>query len=111
MYAIIKTSGKQYKVEEGSVITTQRQVETSEGKQIIFDKILLVSGKDGVRFGTPYVDGVKVYGTILTHKKGRKVRIIKFKGRKNYRRKYGHRQWYTDIRIDKIEHDIHKDVS
>ncbi|MCD6239553.1 MAG: 50S ribosomal protein L21 [Thermotoga sp.] len=111
MYAIIETSGKQYKVEEGNIITTQKQAETSEGKQIVFDKILLLNAKDDIKLGTPYVDGVKVYGTILTHKKGEKKVIIKFKGRKKYRRKLGHRQWYTDIRIDKIEYDIHKDVS
>ena len=88
MYAIIKTGGKQYVVEEGAEVT--------------FDEVLLVSGDD-VKIGQPNVAGAKVTGKVLEQGKERKIRIFKYKAKSNYRRRQGHRQPFTKVKIEKIE--------
>ncbi|MFZ3576413.1 50S ribosomal protein L21 [Virgibacillus sp. DJP39] len=100
MYAIIETGGKQIKVTEGQEIIVEKVVgDTNES--ITFDKVLFVGGDD-VKVGTPYVSGATVTAKVDKHGRQKKVTVIKFKAKKNYRRKQGHRQPYTKLVIDKI---------
>ena len=96
MYAIIKTGGKQYQVEEGKVISVEKLIE------VTFDDVLLVSGED-VKIGKPNVEGAKVVGVVLEQGKEAKIRIFKYKAKSNYRRRQGHRQPFTKVQIKKIE--------
>ena len=101
MYAIIKTGGKQYIVEEGKVISIEK-LDVEEGAEVTFDEVLLVSGDD-VKIGQPNVAGAKVTGKVLEQGKERKIRIFKYKAKSNYRRRQGHRQPFTKVKIEKIE--------
>ena len=101
MYAIIKTGGKQYCVEEGKVITIEK-LDVEGGAEVAFDEVLLVSG-DSVKIGQPTVAGAKVTGKVLEQGKGAKIRIFKYKAKSNYRRRQGHRQPFTKVQIEKIE--------
>ena len=101
MYAIIKTGGKQYCVEEGKVITIEK-LDVEAGAEVAFDEVLLVSG-DSVKIGQPTVAGAKVTGKVLVQGKGAKIRIFKYKAKSNYRRRQGHRQPFTKVQIEKIE--------
>lgn len=101
MYAIIKTGGKQYVVEEGKVISIEK-LDVEEGAEVTFDEVLLVSGDD-VKIGQPNVAGAKVTGKVLEQGKEPKIRIFKYKAKSNYRRRQGHRQPFTKVKIEKIE--------
>ena len=101
MYAIIKTGGKQYCVEEGKVITIEK-LDVEAGAEVAFDEVLLVSG-DSVKIGQPTVAGAKVTGKVLEQGKGAKIRIFKYKAKSHYRRRQGHRQPFTKVQIEKIE--------
>ena len=101
MYAIIKTGGKQYVVEEGKVISIEK-LDVEEGAEVTFDEVLLVSGDD-VKIGQPNGAGAKVTGKVLEQGKERKIRIFKYKAKSNYRRRQGHRQPFTKVKIEKIE--------
>ena len=102
MYAIIKTGGKQYRVSEGDVITIEKLDVSAEGT-VSFDDVV-TEVKDGdVKVGTPLVDGAKVTGTVLEHGKAKKILVFKYKAKSNYRRRQGHRQPFTKVRIEKIE--------
>lgn len=101
MYAIIETGGKQVKVEEGQVVYIEK-VEAESGDSVTFDKVLVVGGDD-VKIGAPYVDGATVTGTVEKQDRAKKINVIKFKAKKNYKRKQGHRQPYTKLTINKIE--------
>lgn len=101
MYAVIETGGKQYRVQEGDTIFIEK-VAGNEGEALSFDKILLVSNGEEVKVGKPYVDGVSVQGNIVEHGKAKKIVVFKFKRKKDYRKKQGHRQPYTKVRIEKI---------
>lgn len=101
MYAVIETGGKQYRVQEGDIIFIEK-VAGNEGEALNFDKVLLVSNGEEVKVGKPYVDGVSVNGNIVEHGKARKVVVFKFKRKKDYRKKQGHRQPYTKVKIEKI---------
>ncbi|MDU5201065.1 50S ribosomal protein L21 [Finegoldia magna] len=101
MFAIIKTGGKQYKVSEGDVIKVEK-IEAQSGDKIEFDQVLMVAGDD-VKVGSPVVEGAKVSAEVLDQKKDKKVVIYKFKAKKNYRKKKGHRQPYTLVKIEKID--------
>lgn len=96
MYAIIKSCGKQYKVVEGDTIFFEK---LKEKENIIFEKILLISDNENIIIGTPYVKGFKVQGQILGNTKSKKIIVFKMKAKKNYKRKYGHRQNYTKVLI------------
>ncbi|MFL2869673.1 MAG: 50S ribosomal protein L21 [Pirellulaceae bacterium] len=101
MYAIIADSGRQFKVEEGQeVVVDLRDAEA--GSTITFDQVLAVSGDDGVKIGKPTVDGASVTAEVLGETKGKKIYVQKFRRRKNSRRRTGHRQHYTTVRIDSI---------
>ena len=101
MYAIIKTGGKQYNVEEGKVITIEK-LDVSEGDKVTFDEVLLLAG-DTVKIGQPIVEGAKVIAKVLAQGKEKKIRIFKYKAKSNYRRRQGHRQPFTKVQIEKIE--------
>ena len=102
MYAVIKDRGKQYTVRPGEAVRLDRMSTAEPGSQIEFDSVLLVADGDAVRVGQPTVDGAKVTATVLGEWKAPKLIVFKKKRRKKYRRKQGHRQLYTDVRIDGI---------
>lgn len=101
MYAIIRTGGHQYKVAPGDVIEVER-LEAEPGSQVELGEVLMVSGDDGVQVGTPVVTGAKVIAKVLRQGKGEKLLIFKFKPKKRYRRKTGHRQNITMLSIKEI---------
>ena len=102
MYAIIESCGKQYKVAEGDVVFFEK-LDAEEGKKVTFDKVILVSDDKKVQVGNPYVKGIKVEGKVVSHGKGKKILVFKYKAKKNYRRTQGHRQPYTKLIVEKIE--------
>jgi len=102
MLAVIKTGGKQYIVEPGKKIKVEK-LPQEEGKEVVFDEVLLVEDKDKVQIGDPIVKGTKVVGKVLTQGKGKKVIIFKFKPKKREKTKKGHRQTFTEVEITKIE--------
>ncbi len=102
MYAIIETCGKQYKVSEGDVVFFEK-LNAEEGKKVKFDNVILVSDGKKVEVGTPYVKGAKVEGKVIAHGKGKKIVVFKYKAKKNYRRKQGHRQPYTKVEITSVK--------
>ena len=102
MYAIIETCGKQYKVAEGDVVFFEK-LDTEEGKKVTFSNVVLVSDEGKVEIGNPYVKGYKVEGKVVSHGKGKKIVVFKYKAKKNYRRKQGHRQPYTKVEITAIK--------
>ena len=101
MYAIVEACGKQYKVEEKDVVYFEK-LDVAEGKKISFDKVVLVSDNGKVQVGTPYVSGVKVEGKVVSHGRGKKILVYKYKAKKNERRTIGHRQDYTKVEIVSI---------
>lgn len=100
MYAIIATGGKQYKVSQGDVVFVEK-LDVAVDSTVSFD-VLLVGGDDGVKVGSPLVDGAKVEGKVLAQVKGEKIIVYKYKSKKNYHRKNGHRQPYTKVEITSI---------
>ena len=102
MYAVIEACGKQYKVTKGDVVFFEK-LEVEEGKKVTFDKVVLLSDDGKVEVGAPYVKGIKVEGKVVAHGKGKKIIVFKYKAKKNYRRKQGHRQPYTKVEITAIK--------
>lgn len=100
MYAVIETGGKQYKVQEGDVITVEK-LKAEAGDTITFDKVLLMSDGKEVKVGTPYL-AEAVTGSVVENGKGKKVIIFKYKAKKDYRKKQGHRQPYTMVKIESL---------
>ena len=101
MYAIIVTGGKQYKVEEGNILFIEK-LNASEEEEVVFDEVLAVAMEDSITFGTPKVEGASVKAKVLKQGKGKKIRILKHKAKKGYRKRQGHRQPYTQVLIEKI---------
>ncbi len=99
-HAVIRTGGKQYRVAEGDVIRVEK-LDGDKGGKVSFDEVLMVSG-DSPKIGKPLVSGAKVEGEIVTQDRGEKIVVFKFKRRKNYRRKQGHRQSFTAVKITGI---------
>ena len=100
MYAVIETGGKQYRVQEGDIVFVEK-LAISEGEEYTFDKVLAVSKDDELITGNP-VEGVTVSAKVLGQGKGKKIIVFKYKPKKNYRKKQGHRQPYTKAQIEKI---------
>ena len=100
MYAIIATGGKQYRVSEGDVIYIEK-IDAQVDSTVSFD-VMLVENEGEVKVGTPVVEGVKVEGKVVGQVRGDKIIVFKYKSKKNYRRKQGHRQPYTKVEITKI---------
>lgn len=101
MYAIIETGGKQYPVSPGQRIRVEK-LDGEVGGEIELDRVLLVSDDDDVKIGTPHVEGAKVMTKIVSHGRGKKLIVFKFRRRTNYRRKQGHRQAYTCLEVTDI---------
>ena len=101
MHAIIETGGKQYKVSEGDTLFIEK-LPVEAGNAVTFDKVLAVIDGDKATFGTPLVNGAKVDATVVKNGKGKKIIVFKYKPKKGYRRKQGHRQPYTKVTIGKI---------
>jgi large subunit ribosomal protein L21 len=102
MYAVVRTGGKQVRVEPGDVVSVEL-LEGEPGQRIELTDVLLVGGEGDLKVGTPTVEGARVLAEIEGESKGPKIRIFKFKRRKRYRLRQGHRQHYTRIRIESIE--------
>lgn len=98
MYAIIETGGKQYYVSENDVLYIEK-LEVNEGEEVVFDKVLMINGK----VGSPYVKGAVVKASVEKHGKGKKIIVYKYKSKKNYHKKQGHRQPYTKVQITALE--------
>ncbi len=101
MYAVIETGGKQYRVQEGQLVDVEK-LPRAVGETVELDRVLLVADGDKVQVGRPIVEGAKVLGTVAQQGKHRKVIIFKYRPRKRYRLKKGHRQLFTRLRIEKI---------
>jgi large subunit ribosomal protein L21 len=101
MYAVIKTGGKQYRVAPGENIKIE-SLEADVGATIVLDQVLMVADGEAVKLGTPTVSGAKVSATVVSHGRGPKIRIFKMRRRKHYQKTQGHRQNYTEIRVDAI---------
>lgn len=101
MYAVIKTGGKQYRVAEGDVLRVEK-LDGAEGGSVNFDQVLMVGNGDDIKIGAPVLAGGSVAAEIVRHGKGDKVIGVKFRRRKNYRRTFGHRQQFTEIKITGI---------
>lgn len=102
MDAIFLTGGQQHRVAEGQTVKVEK-LELETGSTVEFDQVLLVSDGDKIKVGAPYVDGAKVTATVVTHGRGKKIKIIKFRRRKHSRTQQGHRQWYTELKITGIK--------
>jgi large subunit ribosomal protein L21 len=101
MYALIHAGGKQYRVSSGEKLRIEL-LAALVGESVSFDQVLALGQGDSLRVGAPYVDGASVKGTVLGHGRGDKVLVFKMRRRKGYRRTQGHRQSYTEVRIDDI---------
>ncbi len=102
MYAIIETGGKQYKVEEGQVIKIEK-LQAGTGEEVEFDKVLAVNKDGRLTVGTPLVEGARARAKVVAQERDQKITVFKYKPKKNYRRKMGHRQPYTAVRVERIE--------
>jgi large subunit ribosomal protein L21 len=102
MYAVVNTGGKQYKVRKGETLRIEK-IPGEVGSPVTFDRILMVADGESIRVGQPVLENVRVQAQIVEQDKARKILVFKYKRRKRYRRKQGHRQPYTAIRIDGIE--------
>ena len=101
MFAIIETGGKQYKVNEGDIVFIEK-LTAGEGDKVTFDKVLALSANDGFKTGSPYVDGASVTASVVKNGRGKKIYVMKYKSKKNEKKKIGHRQPYTKVQIEKI---------
>lgn len=101
MYAVIETGGKQYRVQNGDQIAVEK-LNIEDGQPVVFDKVLVAGEGADVKVGTPYLDGVTVEGKVIESGKGKKVIIFKYKAKKDYRKKQGHRQPYTLVEITAV---------
>ncbi|OIQ53620.1 50S ribosomal protein L21 [Neomoorella thermoacetica] len=102
MYAIIMTGGKQYRVSEGDTLQVEK-LPAEVGEKVVLDKVLAVGEGADLKVGNPYVEGAKVTASVQAQDKAPKIIVFKYKPKKNYRRKQGHRQPYTQLQIEKIE--------
>ncbi|MDR1389215.1 MAG: 50S ribosomal protein L21 [Treponema sp.] len=102
MYALVEFKGRQYKAEKGALLKVDR-VDAEPGAKLDIDSVLLLSkGESGIAVGTPYVAGAKVSAVVEGHEKGKKIIVFKYKPKKDYRRKQGHRQQYSLLRVEDI---------
>lgn len=102
MYAIIETGGKQYKVQPGDVIAVER-LDAEVGETVNFDRVLMVEQDGQYKIGQPLLDNAKVVAKVMAHGKSKKIIVFKYKAKKNYRKKQGHRQPYTRLVVESIE--------
>ena len=101
MYAVIDACGRQYKVAEGDLVFVEK-LEANEGEKVTFDQVLLISDDGKVKVGNPTIKNAKVEATVVKQGKAKKIVVFKYKAKKNERKKQGHRQPYTQVKIEKI---------
>jgi large subunit ribosomal protein L21 len=101
MFAVFQSGGKQHRVSEGDVVKLEK-ITAEPGDEVVFDQVLMVANGDDVNVGDPFVEGGEVKAEVLRSDRGKKVSIIKFKRRKDYMRRQGHRQWFTEVKITGI---------
>ena len=101
MYAVIQTGGKQYRVKSGEQLKVEL-LSAEVGAKVSFDRVLMLGEGDGVRVGAPFLDGARVKATVVAQGRGEKLRIFKLRRRKHYAKTQGHRQSFTEVRIDEI---------
>ncbi len=101
LHAIIETGGKQYRVGEGDIVFIEK-LPAEAGEEVTFDKVLAVVGDGNNAIGTPVVEGAKVTAKVVKNGKGKKIHIFKYKPKKGYRRRQGHRQPYTQVQIESV---------
>lgn len=101
MYAIVETGGKQYRAAEQDTLRVEK-LDAEVGSEITLDRVLMLSADDGVRVGAPYVDGAAVTARVVRHGKGKKIEGFTYKAKKNQRRRYGHRQQFTELVVKSI---------
>lgn len=101
MYAVIKSGGKQHRVVEGETLKLEK-IEVATGETIDFEEVLAVGEGEGLKIGTPVVEGAKVTAEVVAHGRHKKVKIVKFRRRKHSMKQQGHRQWYTEVKITGI---------
>jgi large subunit ribosomal protein L21 len=101
MYAVVRSGAKQYRVSQGGSLRVEK-LAGDVGSSITLDEVLMIGGEGDIKIGTPIVDGAQITGTIVAQSRGDKIRVFKMKRRKGYRRTQGHRQDYTEIRVDEI---------
>jgi large subunit ribosomal protein L21 len=101
MYAVFQSGGKQHRVAEGQTLRLEK-IEAEAGSTLEFGEVLLVSNGEDIKIGAPYVDGGKVTAEVITHGRGEKVKVVKFRRRKHSRKQMGHRQWFTEVKITGI---------
>ncbi|MER2139129.1 MAG: 50S ribosomal protein L21 [Succiniclasticum sp.] len=102
MYAIIKTGGKQYKVAEGDILNVEK-LNAEKGAEVVFDEVLAIVNDGEVTVGKPFIDGAKVTATVEEQGKGEKILVFKYRAKVNYRKRMGHRQPYTAVKISGIQ--------
>ncbi len=102
MYAVIKSGGKQYKVQEGDTIRVEK-IDAVEGGEVKLNDVLMVADGDDISVGVPLVAGATVAATVKSHGRGEKIKVIKFRRRKQHRKQMGHRQAYTELEITGID--------
>ncbi|MYM64577.1 50S ribosomal protein L21 [Pseudomaricurvus sp. HS19] len=102
MYAVIKSGGKQHRVVEGETLKLEK-IEVATGETVEFDQVLMVASGDDVKIGAPVVAGAKVTAEVVSHGRGDKVKIVKFRRRKHSLKRQGHRQWFTEVKITGIQ--------
>ena len=102
MYAVFKTGGKQYRAATGDMIKVEK-IEAEKGATVELDQVLMVGEGEDVKIGAPYLEGGKVTATVVDHGRREKIKIIKFKRRKNHRKQMGHRQYFTQLKITGID--------
>ncbi len=102
MYAIVETGGKQYRVSEGDTLKVEK-IPAEQGGEVIFERVLALDDGNGLQVGHPFLEGCQVKGRVVNQGRSRKIIVFKYKPKKKYRRKKGHRQPYTQVRIEKIE--------
>lgn len=108
MYAIVEIAGQQFKVAKDEKVYVHR-LEEAEGSQVVFDKVMLLKDDKQVTIGAPVIEGAEVSAKILSHLKGEKVTVFKKKRRKGYKKKNGHRQYLSQIQIERIDASVQKE--
>ena len=101
MFAVIETGGKQYKVQEGDILFVEK-LGAADGETVVFDKVCAVSAGDTFTVGTPLVEGAKVTAKVIKNGRGKKIYVLRYKSKKNEKKKIGHRQPYTKVQIETI---------
>ena len=101
MFAVFQSGGKQHRVTEGDVVKLEL-IDAGPGEEVVFDQVLMLANGDDVNVGAPYVEGRQVKAEVLRNERNKKIRVIKFKRRKDYMRRQGHRQWFTEVKITAI---------